>query len=369
MKRFITRLIVFLFPLICFILPSSYILWKSSENFINIDKVILSDNKYLIGYAYDESNYKYIKWMKIIHSEYKVIALGSSRVLQFRDKMFTSSFYNTGYTIENIWDFIPFLENISHLPKYLIIGLDQFMFNEAGNANKIVPNKEKWQKSFNHYPEFSTLVNVWRDVLNSKYNFSLSSSDEMTRIGLNAIVNDKGFRNDGSMYYGDQIYNLIHDKFFRSNLFQDVFDRIKNGNRRFEYGEQMDKNAVKELEHLLEYCQNRHINVIAFLPPFADAVFENMEQTGKYAYMMKIYERVKPVFDSYGFELYDFSTTRLCDSNDDEMIDGFHGGEVTYQKILINMIRKGSILRNVTDIDSLTNDLSKKINNYQIYDN
>jgi hypothetical protein len=79
-----------------------------------------------------------------------------------------------------------------------------------------------------------------------------------------------------------------------------------------------------------------------------------------------MYQKVLNVCDEHK---YDFSTAKLCDSNDDEMIDGFHGGEVTYQKILINMIRKSSILRNVTDIDSLTNDLSKKINNYQIYDN
>jgi hypothetical protein len=366
-RKFLILSFIFSLPLICFIGIPSYILWKTGEEFINIDKIILTNDKYLIGYAYDEKNYGYIKWLKVTNQKYKIITLGTSIVLQFRYQMFTSPFYNAGYTIGSIWDFIPFLENISSPPEYLIIGLDQYMFNEAWNKGKKKSDKEKWKNSFSKYPTAITMTRIWKDILCRKYNFSFPSNDKITYIGLNAFVNNKGIHNDGSMYYGSEIHNLLHDDSYRSNLFQDTFDRIEKGINRFEYGDHIDENAIKELEQLLQYCNNRHINLIAFLPPYANTVFENMDKSGKYNYIMEIYARSKPIFDSYGFELYDFSTVESCNSNDNEVIDGFHGGEVTYLKMLIEMINSGSILKNVVDIDSLTNDLLKKINNYQVY--
>lgn len=48
-------------------------------------------------------------------------------------------------------------------------------------------------------------------------------------------------------------------------------------------------------------------------------------------------------------------------SNDLEMIDRFHGGEVCYIKMLIIMVKNGSILKNYTNIDKLKYQLSKKI--------
>ena len=43
---------------------------------------------------------------------FDVWALGSSRVLQFRSRMFEKSFYNAGYTMEGVGDFLPFMQSI-----------------------------------------------------------------------------------------------------------------------------------------------------------------------------------------------------------------------------------------------------------------
>ena len=107
--------------------------------------------------------------------------------------------------------------------------------------------------------------------------------------------------------------------------------------------------------------------MIGILPPFADAVNKKMEETGKYHYQKMIYPTLKPIFDSYGFELWDGSQLSTYNSNDKEAIDGFHGGEVAYLRFLIHMLENGSILKNITDLPTLKNDLNNRKNSLSVY--
>jgi hypothetical protein len=57
----------------------------------------------------------------------------------------------------------------------------------------------------------------------------------------------------------------------------------------------------------------------------------------------------------------------LVNADDHETIDGFHGGEGVYQKIMINMLNQGSVLNQVSNVKRLQTDLLKKKNNYVVY--
>jgi hypothetical protein len=375
MKRFLIHLFIFTIPLIILFVFPTYILWQSKENFYNLDKVLLSKEKYLIGYAYHENNYGFVKWTYLNSNENKIVwALGSSRVLQFRENMFDVSFYNAGYTISSITDFELFLKSlpVSKLPKYIIIGLDQWMFNESYDALNSIPSIDSWQKSYTLIPKlFPTYKTVYSDFFAGKFTFSslLQNSNSFNKIGLNAIMNNTGFRNDGSIYYGEQINKLINkDNTANDFDYANTLDRIKNGDRRFQYCRSVNKKAIIKLNEFLKYCKDQQINVVAFLPPFADKVFNTMNESGKYAYLNEIYNKIKPYFDKYNYEVYDFSNVSSCKSNDNETIDGFHGGELSYQKLLISILNSGSILNQVTNAQRLKIDLENKKNNYLIYD-
>jgi len=287
--------------------------------------------------------------------------------------MFDSSFYNAGYTISGLNDFRPFLKSIPNAkhPKYIIIGLDQWMFNSSWDRLNSTPSVKSWQNSFSFYPDPDDIYLIYKDLYAGKYPLdSLQQHNPVQKIGLNATFNNIGFRNDGSMYYGGQIVKLMnHDRTARDYEYSNTFDRIKRGNQRFEYGKSVNEKAVLELNELLKYCKEQKIEVIGFLPPFADKVYSKMNESDNYNYMKEIYSKVKPVFDNFKFEIYDFPKVSLCNSNDNETIDGFHGGELTYQKILIIMLDSGSILNQVTNVKRLKIDLSKNKNNYIIYDN
>jgi len=373
MKKFLITILLFLLPIILLAAIPTAVLIISKENFFKIDEIISSKKKYIIGYVYNEANYIYLKLKYLNLNERKdILALGSSRVLQFRENMFDSSFYNAGYTIVGVSDFKLFLDNVpkQKYPKYMIIGLDQWMFNKKANYynnNSI----NSWKNSLNFFPKPESYFNIYKDLITKKYSFiTLADNDSINKIGLNAKINNNGFTNDGSMLYGQQINKLLNNDITANDYnYEDTYyeiDRIKNKGR-FAYGDSVDNIALLELTELLEFCNLNKIKVIAFFPPFADKVYQKLSENGNYNYLNELSYKIKPLFDKYGFELYNFPTVSSCGSSDSETIDGFHGGEVTYQRILLRMLESGSTLNEVADINRIKKDLLNRKNNYQIY--
>jgi hypothetical protein len=374
MKKFLKRIILLSIPVWIFFLIPAYILWQTGEYFTPIDEMINSNRKYLIGYEYNEGNYYYLKWKESIRKEYDIITIGASRVLQFRDSMFNASFYNAGYVVASIKDYKSFLETIDYNPEYVILGLEHFYFRKGYKST------QKQKKTFT-LPQMSAFIIIWKDIIagkityksgeitykSNKYNFV--KSNDIAYIGLNAIKNNSGFTKDGSLYYGKIIHNLIYaDSVVAISQFNDVFNCIKQGVGWFQHESNIDEKMISQIKELLAYCQSHNIKVIAFLPPFTDMVYSKMMESGHYQYVTKIYLSLKPIFEDYHFELYDFSSAMACQSYDHEFLDGCHGSEVVYMRILLNMLHQGSVLSNVVDSAQLQIDLAHKRNSFSVYE-
>lgn len=378
MKLFLYKSLIFIIPIFVLLgIPTCFLIY-SGESFSKIEKIVERGDEYLIGYAYQEVNYPFLKW-KEIHNRPKqdVIALGSSRVLPFRDKMFTVPFYNCGYTITSVADFLPFVKSIppDKKPNYLILGLDQWMFNSNWDNLEIKQSKHRytpaiinWRELYTTNFSISIINNVWKDVFAGKYGINILKREKIEKLGLNAILNNKGFLKDGSFYYGNDItYLLENNPLAADYLFNDTYSRIKEGNRRFEYASEINPKAIDKVKELLSYLKDENFKIIAIIPPFANAVYTKMEETGKYNYMKQIYPSLKPIFDSYGFELWDMSQLSTYHSNDRETIDGFHGGSVSYLRMMIYMIENYSILKEISNISQLKKDLENRINDLLVY--
>ena len=372
MKRFLLKVILFIIPFLLISLPPIIILKYSGENFTNIKPLVKSNHKHLIGYAYNENNYGYLKWIKIIENpKYDVWSLGSSRVLQFREEMFSKSFYNVGFTISKISDFYAFFQSLpkEKYPKYLIIGLDQWMFNKNWDSGREISVKANWPRSFTYFPKFKTLIKCYKDLKKGKYGFNvIKNNSQIIKIGLNARVNNKGIRNDGSMFYGTQINKLINnDKSVDDYKFYDTYSRINNGNRRFQYGNKINPIAISKLNQFLSFCKIHKIDVIGFLPPFANSVYKKMIMSNNYKYLDNLSTELIPLFKKYDFEFYNYSTVQQLNLTDLYFIDGFHGGEVVYFNILIDMSRNNSLINDICDPKKMKSDENNKNNRYIIY--
>ncbi|MBB3700325.1 hypothetical protein KMW28_13885 [Flammeovirga yaeyamensis] len=371
MKKYLIRSSIFVGLSLLFFLPAFVLLIVTKEAFVNVDKYIKSDEPYLIGYGMNEENYKYLKWQSIIkRPKNEVMALGSSRVLQFRKEMFTSPFYNAGFTIQKMKDFLPFIKEIpkEKRPKILIIGLDQWMFNP--NTNKVPSHyisKPHWESKFIYFPTMNNISKAWRYITEERNMLFLRHKGPLKRVGINASVYNTGFRNDGSKYYGYQIYHLLNEDYEVYDFqFEETIKKIKAGDQNFEYSTELDFDAYNQLYTFLTFCKENKIHVIGILPPFAEKVNKEMCDYN-YAYISKIFPRIQPMFDQLGFESYDFTSMAKHQSNDLEMLDGYHGGEKQYLRLLLIMLKEKSILNQHCNIPQLENDLENAVNDLKVY--
>jgi hypothetical protein len=195
------------------------------------------------------------------------------------------------------------------------------------------------------------------------------NSSSIKKFGFNALVNQKGFRKDGSMHYGDQINQLLSDdpSFYDYN-FKDTYARIADGNRLFEYGTTVSTTAIETLDSLLNYCKQNQVFVVGFIPPYADAIAEKMSSSNNYTYQNELGSQINPVFEKYAFEFWELQDLSLYQSDDREVLDGYHGGELSYLKMLMYMLEHKSKLNTYTNLSRLKSDLKNKVNRYMVYD-
>tara|TARA_R110001592_G_scaffold362081_1_gene674851 strand:- start:460 stop:1581 length:1122 start_codon:yes stop_codon:yes gene_type:complete len=369
LTKLIRKVAYFIFPLLAGLVFLSYQLFQSNEMLPDINANVVSQEKTLTGFMYNESNIAHIKWRKVNDlAKYDIWALGSSRVLAFREETFNTSFYNLGYTVSRIADFESLLSKVApeKLPKYLILGLDQWAFNNDWDNEANQSISETWAV-YDEFPNYSSFKSLASLMVRGKYLPRWGARGETKEYGLNAIVNQTGFRRDGSIYYGSVTDRLIAEKEIQSEIFLDTYKRIESGNRKFQFGDKADLIILKELESFLAFCKEKKIEVIGFSPPFADRIYDKVIKTGKYQYMIDLPDQLQEIFKTFNYEFYSFPNVGLFGSSDAEVIDGFHGGELSYGKMLMSMLESGSRLKEVISIDELKYHIENPVNRYTLY--
>lgn len=353
MKKFVLRVVIFLFPIILLVimlLPFYYIAFQTGE-LLPIDVLInkqRSNPSSLVGLAYNEQT-AYYKLMNANYNEASVIALGTSRVMQFKEEFFKTSFYNCGGVITGTYgEYTNFLKNLDYKPEVVIIGVDTWHFNKQWNDlqrpvssfEEITPIKRN---------NISIIQSIVNDYIDKKWTFS-DITKYKENIGFNGRVKDAGFMSDGSYYYGNvyRDYEHSHDYQFVSTL-----ERIKNGTAVFEWGDCVDEDTIKELNELLSYCYDNNIIVVGFLAPYAPTIYNTMMDSGNYSFFDIVIDECEKSFKKYDYEFYNYLTGDYVGLGDEFFIDGFHGGDIVYGKILLDMAQGDSKLRVFVDGDKI----------------
>lgn len=367
MRKFIKHVCLFFFPSISFIFAVGcfYFQVKDSGEFYSADECIeyqRENEKSLLGMGYYE-NTPYYKLTNVDYYKTPIIALGTSRVMQFKKVFFSSDFYNCGGAVAgNYNEYLNFLLNMKYNPECIILGLDSWVFNDGWNAG---------------LPEYNEFVNINHGTLNKKiilknmfddwnagkWKFK-DLSNYPLNIGFNGKVKDAGFMHDGSYYYGNVYRNPINQVDYG---FVDTRERIRKGVSRFEWGDRIDNDTVVQLENLLRYCKENNIYVIGFLAPFAPSIYDEMINSGNYGYLMEITPACEKMFNIYGYEYYDFLDVRDLGVTDDFFVDGFHGSEVVYGKMMLKMLSENSLIEKYSDVNKIENILESTYNGLVFY--
>ncbi len=347
LKHYTLFLIIATLVLFSAILAFPYYVLKNSGEFVPVERVVdlqlANQNLVLYGPAF-RNPAVYFKLVSVITRHPRIIALGTSRVMQFRSVFFKegAQFYNAGGGIEKIKHFSHFLNHLPFdaQPGLIVVGLDQNFFNPVWDnlseddietrlsadvdTNVLDITASGWLLTYAYYFEHKFQVS----------NLNINDNGQML-IGLNAIANKNGFRNDGSYFYGEYLHNKVSNE----ARFGIVLSQIESGTGSFPICKNISPAALNEVDKFLQNCKTRGIDVIGFLPPWAPEVYRQIASRPQYDYFWQIAPSLMPLFQSYGFRFYDFSDVKSLGASDEEFIDGSHGSEKVYLRLLLSMIK------------------------------
>ena len=330
---FMRRVSVFCLPLLLLLAFPMYVFILSGEG-MSTSSVIAAQKEsvspVLFGAAYGNST-AYYKLHYLFNAHPAVVALGTSRVMQFR----------SGGSINRIEKFREFLDKIPHdsSPAILLIGLDQNLFNPDLRRKAPLGIDELAEFDSPLGVFFNSWPAIYRDFFQRKFTLAELTRDTPGRrvIGLNALRNDNGFRNDGSYRYG---YFLSHPD-EQAAVYSKIrhFDRRDTDEPRLRPSvDTLDEAAIRELVLFLNAAALRGIHVAGFLPPYPPAVYAELsEDRTSYPYIFALPGRLRALFTPYHFSFFDFSDSAAFGSRDAEMLDILHGSEKTYARLFLKM--------------------------------
>lgn len=339
-RRFLFKLAAFFLPLAAvFALPFA-ILAKSYE-ILPVSMIAAAHAKAprhaVYGAAYNNPDKGY-KVVALKLRQPPIAAVGSSRVMQFRSDFFSggeATFYNCGGSITRIFDFRPLFTRLrTAKTRHVIFALDQWVFNAAWSGYP--PDPGVGAEYDGEYDALDTLQRsliTYTDLRTGKLSLQkLFVSSES--FGVNGITRGNGFERDGSYFYKDRLAKQRSEPGFHD---EDVFERIRTGTRRFEFGDKIAEGALVELRMLVEQLQRDGYEVIAFLPPFAPSVLDTMRKSGRLGYVFQVASRVQPILEELHVPFVDFTACGDIQCVDDDFLDGFHGGAYLYAKIAMKL--------------------------------
>ena len=189
MKQYIFKLLWVAVPALIFCVFSSWVLYKGGE-LKTLDRVVeemaearKQGIEKLVGWGYQDNDKAFkLRMSNKLHPD--ILAVGTSRVMQFREEWFADeySFYNAGGCVFRLDEVRPFLERLTFTPKVVILCLDQFFFKEVWGDGRTA--NYEYNYDFNNII-LSNLSKVVSDFVTCKIGFETLIKDTLC-IGMNA---------------------------------------------------------------------------------------------------------------------------------------------------------------------------------------
>ncbi len=259
--------------------------------------------------------------------EPEILTVGSSRVLQFRAQFFNlqpRAFYNTGAPSWTLDQVVELVKRLDFTPRILILGVDQSLFNDAVVNTTFDPQVSDFAHLFMVNRSFMQEVIDGEEFDIGRYLARVEPGHGGLALGLRAIRDGHGFRNDGSEQYGDF---LVAHWIYPQNERQYHLDFVDKGMLQYAYGDTVSASRMAQLEDFLTWCKDRGITVIGFAPSFMPTLYQKITNDGRHGYLQKLQAVLPDVFAQYDFPYFDFSDSTALGATDEDFFDGWHASE------------------------------------------
>lgn len=360
LRRYFGVLAVSLFIALTILIPYSCI-WLYSSGDAAVERAVESQARgdfALFGSALSQDFVDY-KLRLYAATKPEIIAIGSSRVMQFRGAWFTKPFLNMGGVAGNLAILRSTINALlaEGKPGAAIIGLDFWWFLPQWEKYPF-QNAQPTEGSYNY--SLASLKTPWRWLFEGKISLAefaapvlgmFGAGFRANRYGIMAQRADDGFGPDGSWYYTSEITGQNPPFDFK---FRDTLSQVENGIKAFYYAnanqKMPDERHIDAFAEIWCKLKTRGIETFVFIPPFAPAVYKAMrDRENQFPHLFHLREMLA----ERGIEVMDFSDARAFASNDCEFVDGFHGGEVAYARILQRMADHWPALLAYVNMDAL----------------
>lgn len=269
----------------------------------------------------------------------EILVIGSSRVLQFRGQFANlnpDALYNAAAPAWELEEVSRLLFTMEHQPDVIILGIDYPWFNDDYPGDPIVePPTNWWSRLF--------VVNrtYIQDVLDGEefdYQTILTRNEPGgsggLALGLRAIRDGHGFRNDGSEQYGDF---LVAGHLWQPNLRGHHMGLFERGEEMYFEGELVSDIALEQLEAILAFAEENDILVVGMLPPYMPSLWQDLYTSERHSYIPQAETAINTLFDDYDFPLFDYSDVSELGFTDEDFFDGWHHSERVAIQLYINM--------------------------------
>jgi len=365
----------------CAVVTPYTLWWLHSSGDVAVERAVEAQNRgdfavFGSGVSQDFVDYK----LRLYAARKPVIAVvGSSRVMQFRGKYFRVPFCNVGGTAGNLPVLRSTLDAMlrEHRPEAVIIGLDFWWFMPQWNPD---PFEEVPPTSGSYNYGLESLKKPWAWLLEGKISLRDLAAPLLpeslggfrgNRYGIMAQQTDDGFGPDGAWYYTAESTGQKRpfDYQFADTLKQVAYG-IKAFYRASPLPDSRDAGGISSahLDAFAEiYCRlrARGIPVYVFIAPLSSRVLDAMRAHEEgYPHLFRLREALL----ARGIDTVDFTDPRVYASDDCEFFDGFHGGEVTYARLLRDMADRWPALLAYVDMEALNGAIRDWKGHAQVFD-
>jgi len=356
MGYFVKQLFIFLLPLGLILVFPLVIIFLGREYYSGSDAVRFQAQHpdAIVGMAYSRFYFDYKKRL-ISEKKPTVFSLGTSRTQEFREEFFidSSRFVTASNGAETVDEMTTFIKELprNNSTKLVIVALEPDIFRSS------------WSKEMPIIREPLllpiTLLRKWRSFYMDYFSgkFSLrglwKNSWETNNIGLRAIMNEDGFRKDGSFQWKEFV--SPNESAIKENLkiaIDSEISGIKIKRNTSVNKEPLSLGSIASLENFLNLCRKKNIQVIGFLPPVPpDILKEIMSVDDTYKKRTLQFPKVLGrIFSDNGFEYYDLSDVSTFGGTENEFADQVHGTDKLYLRMVIYMAERNKDIGSYVDL-------------------
>jgi hypothetical protein len=312
----------------------------------------------LYGSALHDAVYQY-KLALLAERTPEVVVIGSSRVLGMNQSMFLVPFANLGRTVNYPAEAEKLAADLisTHKPGLVLFGLDPWWLNPRWTHAPDFRAHEKPGGTLSPAAIFAPMRWLADGRIDGAlYGERLLDADPVLRdgvalLGLQAIIDGRGYRPDGSLFRGALVYGGRG----ADVAFADTLSRIAGDQAQFRFGDAIDQTRVEELRKTIAMLQDAGIAVVTYMPPVAPTVWAAMDvQPDRFAYLAAARE----VFATLGAPHLDAWDNATLAFDDCEFFDGFHHGETIDLRLLLALSEAGLL---DTDSQVLVPDLETRL--------